>query len=271
MMGTSSSSVFGNDELFRSDVNFISKTLARAQISCSSLLLGLWYIDRFCRQQRRRQHASAFSSSLSSYSSGSFIPSPPSVSSSPFSRKSTAARCPTLHARNLFVAAIVVADKFLADVTWSNADWAKNTYYMYSLDDINRLEREFLHILNFRLYIHESEYHHFTDYLAFRLHLRQIHGSLLSYRSMNVLSQSLIPIYADRLHLTLRPIEAMFLLTKTLTSICLAYVTVVAAAYMMYNCIQLVHACVAEMVRTNLLAHYLQAQEAYSVLLIPER
>lgn len=34
-------------QLFRENVNFIRKTLSKAQISCSSLICSLWYIDQY--------------------------------------------------------------------------------------------------------------------------------------------------------------------------------------------------------------------------------
>jgi hypothetical protein len=35
---------------YRENVNFIRKTLSKAQISCSSLICSLWYIDQYFQQ-----------------------------------------------------------------------------------------------------------------------------------------------------------------------------------------------------------------------------
>lgn len=37
-------------QVFRENVNFIRKTLSKAQISCSSLICSLWYIDQYFHQ-----------------------------------------------------------------------------------------------------------------------------------------------------------------------------------------------------------------------------
>lgn len=62
-------------EVFRENVNFIRKTLAKAEISCSSLICSLWYIDQYFHQPE--------------YSTSHWNP------------------------RDLFIASIVVADKYL--------------------------------------------------------------------------------------------------------------------------------------------------------------
>lgn len=61
---------------FRENANFIRKTLAHAQVSCSSLLLSLWYIDQIFQQSCPHHQ-------------------------------------PDWSTRDLFIAGIVVADKFL--------------------------------------------------------------------------------------------------------------------------------------------------------------
>lgn len=61
---------------FRENANFIRKTLSHAQVSCSSLLLSLWYIDQIFQQSCPHHQ-------------------------------------PDWSTRDLFIAGIVVADKFL--------------------------------------------------------------------------------------------------------------------------------------------------------------
>lgn len=116
-----------------------------------------------------------------------------------------------------------------------------NTNYAYQLTDINRLERRFLQALNYRLYVPRQAFMHFCNFLEFRLIAASAgtswtfninmmnHG--LSYRDIRILSESLPKIYADRLRLSLRPLEAMWLMARTVAAICAVYVTAVATGY----------------------------------------
>ncbi|KAI9274710.1 hypothetical protein BDA99DRAFT_498313 [Phascolomyces articulosus] len=189
-------------DTLRSNINFIRKTLSKAQISCSSLILCLWYIDHhpsFCNHQQPSD----------------WTP------------------------RDLFLASVIVADKFLADVTWTNSDWSDFTQQQHSCQDINRLERRFLHDIRYKLFVPEQAYYDFCSYLEFRLTVAKqpnfFHLLPLSYRDLRVLSQSLLPVYVERLHLTLRPFEAMWLLTKTAASICVMYGMAVLMSYVVYH------------------------------------
>lgn len=82
------------------DVNFISRTLARAQVSCSSLLLSLWYIDQYFQPGRRRCCKSRSSSRRQKAYFDECHNSDDNIHSS-------------WHPRDLFIASIVVADKYL--------------------------------------------------------------------------------------------------------------------------------------------------------------
>ncbi|KAI7860857.1 hypothetical protein BDC45DRAFT_492987 [Circinella umbellata] len=183
-------------ETLRTNVNFIRKTLARAQISCSSLILCLWYIDH---------HPNNYHHDWTS--------------------------------RDLFLASVIVADKFLADVTWTNVDWSDFTQQQHSCQDINRLEQRFLRDMRYRLFVPEQAYYDFCSFLEFRLTLAKQQNFILplSYRDIRVLSQSLLPIYVERLHLTLRPFDAMWLLAKTAASICAMYGMAVLMSYVVYQ------------------------------------
>ncbi|KAI9030810.1 hypothetical protein CLU79DRAFT_731619 [Phycomyces nitens] len=179
-------------ESWRSHVNFIRRTLVRAQTSCSSLVVCLWYMDQLCHGKRRLVQWK--------------------------------------QPRDLFMACIVVADKFLDDVTWTNLDWVDHTLGAYSLQQINSLERQLMGSMEYRLFVPLTHYDDFCAYLDFRVHARQLNPFLngLSYHDINVLSQSLVPFYADRLKFTLRPMEAMMLLAKVVTGICVVYAATVA-------------------------------------------
>ncbi|KAL7313871.1 hypothetical protein PS15m_007555 [Mucor circinelloides] len=193
---------------YRENVNFIRKTLSKAQISCSSLICSLWYIDQYFQQPHKKIK---------------------------------------WHPKDLFLASIVVADKYMADVTWLNSDWSEWTHFTYSNQDINTLEKRFLQDMNFNLYISEINYSNFVSYLEFRLHSRQLLGDvlLLSYRDIDVLSQALNPVYVKRLQLNLRPFEAMILLAKQAISICVVYtatlMTLVSAGYVLSHHVDVMH------------------------------
>ncbi|GAA5806815.1 hypothetical protein MFLAVUS_000163 [Mucor flavus] len=177
-------------QLFRENVNFIRRTLSKAQISCSSLICSLWYIDQYFHQ--------------------------PEVIKNLW------------NPRDLFIASIVVADKYLADVTWLNTDWSEWTQFTYTTPQINKLESRFLTDMNFKLYISNINYSNFVSYLEFRLHTRQLLCGNVSYRDIDVLSQTLNPEYLARLQLNLRPFEAMLLLLKHAISITVMYAATLA-------------------------------------------
>jgi hypothetical protein len=83
--------------------------------------------------------------------------------------------------------------------------------------------------MNFKLYISNLNYSNFVSYLEFRLHTRQlICGNDVSYRDIDVLSQSLNPEYVKRLQLNLRPFEAMLLIVKQAISILVVYAATLA-------------------------------------------
>ncbi|KAI9469847.1 MAG: hypothetical protein EXX96DRAFT_382827 [Benjaminiella poitrasii] len=189
---------------YRENVNFIRKTLAKAQISCSSLLCSLWYIDQYFFLKH--------------------------------SHEDEKRKCPKRERWNpkeLFLASIIVADKYIADITWLNSDWSEWTHFTYSTQEINQFEKRFLKEMNYTLYISELEYSQFVSYLEFRLHSRQllvnVDFPLLSYRDMDVLSQTLDPFYVRRLKLNLRPFEAMILLAKQAVSIFVVYMATALA------------------------------------------
>lgn len=77
--------------------------------------------------------------------------------------------------------------------------------------------------MNFNLFISNINYSQFVSYLEFRLYTRQLLLHNISYRDMDVLSQSLTPEYVARLQLNLRPFEAMVLILKQATSILFMY------------------------------------------------
>ncbi|ORZ12752.1 hypothetical protein BCR42DRAFT_493486 [Absidia repens] len=224
-------------ESYQANIKFINKTLTRAQITYSSLIVCLWYIDQFFSRRRRRMH-SLKSKSGRHLITGNWL------------------------IRDLFMASIIVADKYLADLTWTNSDWAEATQYTYSCQNLNQLEGRFLDEMDYSFYVSEHDYYNFCHYLEFRIHLRQFmigdqpSVMSLSYHSINVLSQHLNPIYVKRLGLSLRPFEAMKLLAKTAVSICIMYTaTVITALSITYICYQYSTRVIAILLERKLQEH----------------
>lgn len=71
-------------------------------------------------------------------------------------------------------------------------------------------------------------YCNFVSYLEFRLHTRQLLCGNVSYRDIDVLSQTLNPEYVARLGLNLRPFQAMILIAKQAVSILVMYAATLA-------------------------------------------
>ncbi|KAF9113312.1 hypothetical protein BGX27_001848 [Mortierella sp. AM989] len=221
---------------------FIQRILKRTQLSCTTLILALIYIDRFkaklARSMKRRtrldqgpdydQTQNSASPSLtmgismndkeltlSSTSSSS----PPSTTHSPSSTLSVLShqsnaggsgsnnsgskkRQESWSSISLFLVAVVCADKYLFDATFSNAEWADFTRGQYTMMELNDLERRFLGHLQFKLYVSEPEFDGFLSYLEVVLALKQVWGRGLitfSYSDVRILTQQLAPAYADRL------------------------------------------------------------------------
>jgi hypothetical protein len=91
-------------ETYQANIKFINKTLSRAQITYSSLIVCLWYIDQFfarrrrqrLQQQQQQRHMDDCLYSTSNKAKGSKRQSPKSW-----------------HVRDLFMASIIVADKYM--------------------------------------------------------------------------------------------------------------------------------------------------------------
>jgi len=95
-----------------------------------------------------------------------------------------------------FLASIIVADKILYDATYTNLSWSEFTEGRYTLDDINELERRFLSIMNFQLFISQKKFDEFLSYLDFILCLQKIRawGSIpfsLSYSDIYTLTKKI--------------------------------------------------------------------------------
>ncbi|ORX81594.1 hypothetical protein BCR32DRAFT_268187, partial [Anaeromyces robustus] len=101
-----------------------------------------------------------------------------------------------------FLASIIVADKLLYDATYTNLNWSEFTEGRYTLEDVNELERRFLSIMNFQLFISQKKFDEFLSYLDFILCLQKIRawGSIpfsLSYSDIYTLTRKIDSKYFD--------------------------------------------------------------------------
>ncbi|KAK9768897.1 hypothetical protein K7432_000126 [Basidiobolus ranarum] len=197
---------------------FIRKVLGLTQLSCTSLILSLFFAVRLQREsnqvyQTYRKSKHRFYSTCGK------------KQSSDMSELDKTEGWTTI---SMFLASVIVADKYLSDITYTNKDWVDFTRGKYTLLEINEMERRFLSQLNYKLYITEEMYEAFLSYIEVALSLNQIAGrDTLTYKDLSLLSQSLLPEYVTRLDLSLRPLDAIVLMSKMLSIVCLCYVAVV--------------------------------------------
>jgi hypothetical protein len=77
----------------------------------------------------------------------------------------------------MFVAAIIVADKYLYDATFTNKEWVSFASFRFTLSQLNRLERLFLNSISYKVYITKEDYLEFIEYLDMVLCRIQIRNS----------------------------------------------------------------------------------------------
>ncbi|KAG0217385.1 hypothetical protein BGX33_010688 [Mortierella sp. NVP41] len=256
---------------------FIQRILKRTQLSCTTLILALIYIDRFkariARSLKRKtrldqgpDYAHTALTTSTSSSSSSLLSSPfcrrtaltsntihsPSIFSfhSPSASSDTSSTSSTSTSTNdtqdttsnskprqepwssitLFLVAVISADKYLFDATFSNAEWADFTKGQYTNQELNDLERRFLGHLQYKLYVSEPEFDGFLSYLEVILALKQVWGRGLiafSYSDVRILTQSLMPAYAGRLHFRALHGDMMSIVWQVVSTISRAYLTLV--------------------------------------------
>ncbi|KAF9981373.1 Cyclin-dependent protein kinase [Modicella reniformis] len=241
---------------------FIQRILKRTQLSCTTLILALIYIDRFkarlARTLKRRTRldqgpdynhihhtnttslwpcfaennrgmliGSAVSSCFSSTSQSS------SSTLSTRTLQSHGSGCSNCTSQSkpgqepwssisLFLVAVICADKYLFDATYYNAEWADFTKGQYTTLELNDLERRFLGHLQYKLYVSEPEFDGFLSYLEVILALKQVWG-----RGLITFSYSDVRILTQRL----MPAYAGRLQFKTLQGDMLAIVWQVMATF----------------------------------------
>ncbi|TPX33910.1 hypothetical protein SmJEL517_g03388 [Synchytrium microbalum] len=199
------------------DVNFIRKLMQRAQLSCSAFLLGLYFASSCIGNQSK--HHKRFHTRRAEGGSDS-----PRTHNKP--TLETQGTIPT------FLASVIVADKYLYDATYTNADWSMFTDGRYSLDEINSIEREFLKRLDWKLFTLETDYLDFLDNLDLMLMLRQTYrlGSL-SYSDLYRLSSAVRPVFKNwQLGTGFSSGDAFLLFIKMVTNNLLCYLIAMATA-----------------------------------------
>ncbi|KAG0270255.1 Cyclin-dependent protein kinase [Actinomortierella ambigua] len=251
---------------------FIHRILKRTQLSCTTLILALIYIDRikarltnslkkrtrldqgpelehspYTFQSDLKGHRRTHSNSSSSNGLASATTTPPSTSpsrsgNSPHHQTSFPASSTrhgignktdteTWSSISLFLVAVICADKYLFDATFTNGEWADFTRGMYTTAEINELERRFLGRLQYRMYVSEPEFDGFLSYLEVVLQLQQVWGRGfwvdLSYSDVQILTQQLMPAYAGRLHFRTLQQDVVMVLWQVTLSISRVYLAVV--------------------------------------------
>jgi hypothetical protein len=248
--------------------HFIQRILKRTQLSCTTLILALIYIDRFkarlATSLKRRtrldqgpdyRHANYFDNPSSflgdfaqsdrdiSRSATTSCPSSNTQSPSSVTSTSTHQISHSLSDGNipkrgpepwssisLFLVAVICADKYLFDATFSNAEWADFTRGQYTTQKLNDLERRFLGHLQYKLYVSEPEFDGFLSYLEVVLALKQVWGRGLvtfSYSDVRILTQQLMPAYAGRLHFKTLQGDMMAIVWQVMATLSRVYLAIV--------------------------------------------
>ncbi|KAF9916705.1 Cyclin-dependent protein kinase [Lobosporangium transversale] len=264
---------------------FIQRILKRTQLSCTTLVLALIYIDRFkarlARVMKRRTKldqgpdydhssnsntfpamieisredrevvmssvtSSCSSSTATSPSSSTSILTPQSIGSSNSTdasvgtnsgndsgnSNSTKQKQESWSSVSLFLVSVICADKYLFDATFSNAEWADFSRGRYTTSELNTLERRFLGHLQYKLYVSEPEFDGFLSYLEVILALKQVWGRGLitfSYSDVRILTQRLMPAYADRLHFKALQGDMIAIVWQVMATFSRVYLTIVGA------------------------------------------
>ncbi|KAL4400898.1 PHO85 cyclin-5 [Malassezia pachydermatis] len=196
---------------------FVREILRRSRTSCSTLQAALLY----CSRCKMALHDNVDNYSTSSHTdvlgwmNEAMVMSPTSMqameltcklpslslpcSSAPIqsSAKSIKAQTtsmpsPLLCGRRMFLAAIVVASKFLQDRTYSNRTWSKISGL--ETREIEQLERVFLQTIHYNLVVSESEWAQWTKELSLHCH----RNKLASFTSSQLSDKNIPEAYKQR-------------------------------------------------------------------------
>lgn len=139
VQGPNSSSIKEYDSVRFSD--YVSRVLLASQASLSVVILSLYYTQAVKEMSWNGKR---------DLTPGSLHP----ASSSSLSL--------SLCCYRLFLTSLILASKFLEDHTYTNASWGKIGHL--HTEEVNRLERELLHALGFRLYMGAADFEQWAAY-----------------------------------------------------------------------------------------------------------
>ncbi|KAJ3158526.1 hypothetical protein HDU86_002751 [Geranomyces michiganensis] len=128
----------------------IHELLRRSRTSCSTFQLSLFYLIKLRNALLLTQRSSSAPSDSDSFFSDSTFPS--SSSSTPSSATVAPLRC----GRRMFLAALILANKYLQDKNYSMKAWSK----ICGLDaaELCANERLFLRCVNYDLFVHDAQW-----------------------------------------------------------------------------------------------------------------
>ncbi|KAI9188179.1 PHO85 cyclin-5 [Blastocladiella emersonii ATCC 22665] len=181
---------------------FIAEILRRSKSSFSTLQLALFYLFKFRAAHLRRiqaAEAAAAAAAIIAARGGAgsatdlppVLPSPPSLAPTPGAPQPqppqpqppppTPANLRTLATcgRRLFLAALIMAAKYLQDKNYSNRAWSKISGL--SALEINRNEREFLDTIDYGLFVSAAKFARWSALLV--AHINAVHQARLSEAS----------------------------------------------------------------------------------------
>ncbi|CAG8483496.1 cyclin-domain-containing protein [Gigaspora rosea] len=125
---------------------FIKEVLRRSRTSWTTLETALFYLLRIKLQIAALQPESMTIESTTT-----------------INEKGDPATC----GRRMFLASLIIASKYLQDCNYSNSAWSKISGL--PIQDINAIERRFLNLINYNLFIKDHIFKNWSHYL--RLHI----------------------------------------------------------------------------------------------------
>ncbi|CAG8554739.1 10113_t:CDS:2 [Dentiscutata heterogama] len=118
---------------------FIQETLRRSRTSWNTLQIALFYLLRI----------------------------KPKISTLPVSTKTNNKGDPATCGRRMFLASLIISSKYLQDRNYANSAWSKISGL--PIRDINAIERRFLILIDYNLFIKDNIFKNWSNFL--RLHI----------------------------------------------------------------------------------------------------
>ena len=92
---------------------------------------------------------------------------------------------PATCGRRMFLASLIVASKYLQDRNYANNAWSK--ICGLPVREINEIERRFLKLIDYNLFIGEERYNRWSSLL--RSHIQNVSGSEANVENQRVVAQ----------------------------------------------------------------------------------